>query len=92
MPRFPPLARAVQAPIGVAGTSTLNFVATNNASLAVVFPVGSFSAAPVVVATPENYFCHAQISAVTAAGFTIAGRFDTNVTATVTVHWHAVAV
>lgn len=88
------LAQAVDDNVGViaAGTSTVVLSSAANGSVAVVFPVGRFSAAPVVVASNENSIYHASVSNVTAAGFTLAVRQTLNNTATINVPVSWIAV
>lgn len=93
------LAQAVDDMVGAQATGKTNvtLVSSNGVSQAVVFPAGRFSAAPVVTATADNSNLNifAQVSNVTAAGFDVIARHrdaGATVSATVTIHWHAVLI
>lgn len=93
------LAQAVDDMVGAqaAGKVNVTLAASNGTAQAVVFPVGRFSAAPVVTATADNSSVQifAQVANVTAAGFDVIARHrdsGATVSATVTIHWHAVLI
>lgn len=68
------LADDVNAKIGAVaiGKSSVNVPSGSDfGTLNIVFPVGRFSAAPALVATTQNRFFFASVSAITAAGATL---------------------
>lgn len=74
-----------------ADSVTVNIAAANNATQAVVFPVGRFSSPPKVVATSLSSNWFAFVSNVTAAGCNVGVRQWNGTASTTSVACHFVA-
>lgn len=79
-----------------AGSATMTITAASNGSVAVTFPVGRFTVAPIVTCisaggtgSSQFYVAHTNL---TTSGMTIQAfqRDNTTATASFTIHWHAI--
>lgn len=92
------LAEAVNGKVGAAATGVVSvpISALNaNASAAVTFPVGRFTAAPVVIANPQSNSATTTVAsavAATASGVTVWAARLAGTVAALNVHWVAIQI